>query len=136
MTSNNAVIFTKVPNGYPVPGQDLKYVERAYSLAEPQKDEIITENLYASIDPYQRGRMRDASIKSYSPPFPMNEPFRNHTIAKVHKTNNAKFKVGDLVFCQGGEWAEYTIFDAEAVKGVNKIDNSYDIPLSHFLGAV
>lgn len=136
MSSNNAVIFTKPPREYPVPGEHLEYVERPYSFGEPKQDEIIVENIYASIDPYLRGRMRAADVKSYSPPFDLGEPIRNHIVGKVHKTNNAKFKVGDLVFAHGGEWAEYTLFDAKQVQGVSVIDNKHNIPLSNFVGAV
>lgn len=135
MSSNNAVIFCKVPEGYPVAGEHLKFEKRPYSFGEPAKDELIVANIYASIDPYLRGKMRAPEKKSYSPPFVLNEPMQNHIIGKVYKSNNPAFSEGDLVF-GFGDWAEYTHFGAQQAKGLTKIDNSAGIPLSNFIGAV
>lgn len=136
MSSNNAIIFTKAPTEFPVVGEHLKYEKRDYSLPEPSQGEIITENIYVSIDPYQRGRMRNPEVKSYSPPYNLNEPVRNFGVAKVYKSKNEKFSVGDLVFLRNCEWAEYTLFKAEETEGINKLQNPYKLSLSNFIGVL
>lgn len=136
MSSNNAIIFLKPPTEYPVEGEHLKFEKRPYSFPEPKDGQIILENIYSSIDPYMRGRMRAPELKSYSPPFPANEPIRSINVSRVYKSANDKFKVGDLVFNRGGEWSEYSFFPASVAEDFNVIDNKYKIPLSNFCGAV
>lgn len=136
MSSNNAVIFLEPPTDFPVNGEHLKFEKRPYSFEEPKDDQVILENIYSSIDPYMRGRMRAAEIKSYSPPFPVGEPIRSLNVSRVYKSANPKFNVGDLIYAQGGEWSEYSIFSGASLGGLTKIDNHYKIPLSNYAGAV
>lgn len=136
MSSNNAIIFLKPPTEFPVNGEHLKFEKRPYTFGEPTEGQVILENIYSSIDPYMRGRMRAPEAKSYSPPFPVGEPIRSLNVSRVYKSANEKFKVGDLVYAQGGEWSEYSLFPAEHAAGFNVIDNKYKIPLSNYAGAV
>lgn len=139
MTSNNAILFKKPPTEFPVDGEHLAFEERAYDLPEPAEGEFVVENLYVSIDPYQRGRMRSPEKKSYSPPYALGRPMTNHGVGRVFKSNNSAFSVGDVVFGQAMEWAEYTLVDrATATRpgGIMKVDNKHGIPLSNFVGAV
>ncbi len=58
---------------------------------------LVVEVLYASYDPYLRGRMRDPKIKSYSPAFEPDSPVVNLTISRVVRSAHADFREGDLV---------------------------------------
>ena len=44
---------------------DFKVVETP--VPEPAQGQFLVRNVYMSVDPYMRGRMRD--VKSYVPPF-------------------------------------------------------------------
>ncbi|RDW90170.1 MDR family NADP-dependent oxidoreductase [Aspergillus mulundensis] len=98
MATNKALIFKKIPDGYPVPGEHLGLEPAAYDAnAAAPADGVFLQSLYTSFDPYMRGRMRSAEIKSYAPPFYLNQPIESATIAKVVRSNNASYKEGDLV---------------------------------------
>lgn len=95
---NKALIFKKVPTGFPVPGEHLTIENVPFDSSAPAPEGGITvQILYSSFDPYLRGRMRDPGVKSYSAPFPTGQPIISHGIAKVLKTNNDSFGEGSLV---------------------------------------
>lgn len=98
MSSNKALVFKKVPEGYPVPGEHLTIEPVEYDANTPAPENgVVLQSLYTSFDPYMRGRMRPAHVKSYSPAFELGKPIDSTTIAKVLRSNNASFKEGDLV---------------------------------------
>ncbi|KAF9547764.1 hypothetical protein CPC08DRAFT_611511, partial [Agrocybe pediades] len=57
--------------GYPVPGENIVYdtSEKIDLDNVPLNGGILLKTLEVSVDPYMRGRMRDASIESYVPAF-------------------------------------------------------------------
>ncbi|KAK3347425.1 hypothetical protein B0H65DRAFT_547256 [Neurospora tetraspora] len=142
---NKTLIFKKIPTGYPVPGEHLVVEDRGFDTdAAPPPGGMTVSILYASFDPYQRGRMRDASIKSYAPAYPLNGPVTNDTVAKVLKSDNPDYKPGDLVVAHL-PIAEYAALTKEEVGEVmggivgqlvqTKIDNKYNFKdLGLFLG--
>ncbi|KAL9003695.1 MAG: hypothetical protein Q9188_003455 [Gyalolechia gomerana] len=137
MVQNKGLIFKKVPNGWPVPGQDLAVEDQGFDLdAEPPKDGITVQNFYASFDPYQRARMQEPDAKSYSPPFEIGKPITNTVIAKVLKSANSKFSEGDVVIGMM-PIAEYSVVAAETTNSlVRKLDNKHQLDLKIFLGAL
>ncbi|OQD78298.1 hypothetical protein PENDEC_c001G06927 [Penicillium decumbens] len=96
--SNKALIFKKIPEGYPVPGEHLAVEPAPYdaNVAAPA-DGVVIQSLYTSYDPYMRGRMRPVEVESYAPAFEINKPIHSDTVAKVLRSNNANYKEGDLV---------------------------------------
>ncbi|CAL3973612.1 hypothetical protein PZA11_005798 [Diplocarpon coronariae] len=136
MVQNKALIFKQVPQGLPVPGQDLTVESREFDLEQaPPAGGITTKNFYASFDPYQRGRMRSPEKKSYSPPFELGAPIGNNSIAKVLKSDNAKFNAGDLVTGYLPT-EEYSVVERERADIFRKIDNPYNLDLKVFTGAL
>jgi len=135
MVQNKALIFKKVPEGLPVPGQDLVLETREFDLNQaPPPGGVITKNFYASFDPYQRGRLRSPEVKSYTPPFTLGEPITNNVVAKVIKSDNPKYKTGDLVTGQL-TFEEYSVASKEIVEATfRKIDNPYNLDLKVFTG--
>lgn len=99
MTSQNkALVFKKIPKGYPTPGEDIVVESTAFDPNSPAPENgLVLKTIYASFDPYMRGRMRPAAVKSYSPAFAMDKPIDTLLIAQVTKSNCAKYKEGDLV---------------------------------------
>jgi NADPH-dependent curcumin reductase CurA len=133
--SNKALVFKQIPQGYPVPGQDLTIEAAAYdaNVAAPDNG-VVLQSLYTSYDPYMRGRMRPAEVKSYAPAFALDKPIESASIAKVVRSNNASYKEGDLVI---GHVAvqEYVALDAPNLVRIRKLENPLGIEdIRVFLG--
>ncbi|GAB7355130.1 hypothetical protein MBLNU459_g5705t1 [Dothideomycetes sp. NU459] len=136
MVQNKALIFKKVPTGYPKAGEHLTVEAREFDVEQaPPAGGITTKNHYISFDPYQRGRMRAPEVKSYSPPFTLNEPITNLGISTVLKSENEKFKAGDVVVgMQNTE--EYSSVEKEAADSYRILDNPYKLDPKIFTGAL
>lgn len=134
--TNKTLIFKQVPSGLPVPGQDLVIEDRGFDAsAAPPPGGVTLEILYVSFDPYQRGRMRPAEVKSYSPAFDLNGPINNNAVARVLKSDSPDYKQGDLVvaFLPTAEYATLTKEELPTIR--NKIDNPYGLKdLGLFIG--
>ncbi|CAI6339253.1 unnamed protein product [Periconia digitata] len=138
MVQNKGIIFKNVPEGMPVAGKDLVVEDRPFDLDQSiPEGGIIVKNLYASFDPYQRGRMRAANVKSYSAPFELGKPITNSALMKVLKSNSSKFSPGDLITTMGlSPTEEYTLYEKKYVDSFNKLSNPYNLDLKHFVGAL
>jgi NADPH-dependent curcumin reductase CurA len=137
MVQNKALIYKSVPEGVPVPGKDLVVEARDFDLNQPAPPGgIITKNLYASFDPYMRGKMRDPSKKSYTPAFELGAPIQTAVISQVLKSDNPNYKEGDLV--KGyPPIEEYTVIPKEyCEKAASKLENPYNLDLPLFIGAL
>lgn len=137
MVQNKGLIFKSIPTDWPVEGKDLTIEDRGFDLdAEPQKDGITTKNHYLSFDPYQRGRMRAPQVASYSPPFELGQPITNSAVSKVLKSNNSKFKQGDIVTGLLPT-EEYSSISGEVANTmIRKLDNPYNLDPKLFIGAL
>jgi NADPH-dependent curcumin reductase CurA len=139
MPGNKALIFKQVPNGLPVAGQDLTIEPVSYDASAPApQNGVLLQSLYASFDPYLRGRMRPAHVKSYTPAFELGKPVMNRVIAKVLKANNSKFKEGDVVigFLPFQEYIALTDTELDA-GGIQRLENPLGIEdIRVFLGAL
>ena len=138
MVQNKGIIYKDVPTHEPVAGKHLAVEAREFDLnAAPPQGGIITKNYYASFDPYQRGRMKGPDAKHYHTPFTLGKPIENSCIAKVLKSDNARFQPGDLISVMTGI-EEYSI--VEKVKAdtmmARKIENPYNLDPIIFLGAL
>jgi len=138
MVQNKSIVLKSIPDGEPVPGKDLVVETSEFNPDQaPPRNGITVKNLYASFDPYLRGRMRDPSIKSYSPAYHVGEPISNSILAKVLKSDNAQFKPGDVLV---GMWGiqEYSAVTEDTLKTamfpVQKIENKYNLDPALFLG--
>jgi NADPH-dependent curcumin reductase CurA len=138
MVQNKAVIFKKVPSGWPVPGQDLAVESSEFDLEQtPPEGGVTVKHYYASFDPYQRGRMRPAETKSYSPAFELGKPITNRSIVKVIKSNTPKFQPGDVIVSREViPFQEYSVLGKEWVEKVQKLENPYNLDEKLFLGAL
>ncbi|KAK0738158.1 hypothetical protein B0T18DRAFT_440985 [Schizothecium vesticola] len=140
-TTNKTLIFKKVPAGLPVAGEHLTIEDRAPpnfdpSTAAPPNGGLALSILYASYDPYLRGKMRPSHIKSYSPAFELDSPVTNATVARVvAASDGAAYAVGDLVIAHL-PLAEYAVLTKEqAAKAVQrKVENPHGLDLAVFLG--
>ncbi|SMR41741.1 unnamed protein product [Zymoseptoria tritici ST99CH_1E4] len=139
MVQNKALIFAKVPSGWPVPGQDLTIESTEFDTEQaPPQGGFTAKVHYVSFDPYQRGRMRAPESKSYSPPFELGKPIDNSAILSVIKSDNEKFKEGSLVHAGRHATEEYSVITKEAADSANynPLNNQYNLDPKLFIGAL
>ena len=91
--------------------------------------QALVRNVYMSVDPYMRGRMRD--IQSYTPPFQIGKVLDGGAVGVVEESNSDALAPGDLVSSRFG-WRSH--FAAPAAE-LQKID-THGAPLSAFLGVL
>lgn len=65
----NHVIHLKRPIGIPT---EINFELVKTTIPIPKEGEFLVHNIWMSVDPYMRGRMR--KMKSYIPPFQLNKP--------------------------------------------------------------
>lgn len=139
MVSNKGLIFKKIPVGWPKDGEDLVVEDRPFDLdnIQPPAGGIIVRVHHISVDPYQRSRMRDPNVKSYSPAYTLGQPLTNRAIVTVIKSDTDKFKPGDVVKTEaqcGIE--EYSVLNKDAVAAAEKLVNPYNLDPKIFIGAL
>ncbi|KAK2609166.1 Ca(2+)-dependent cysteine protease [Conoideocrella luteorostrata] len=135
MTGNKTLVYKKIPKGFPVAGEHLVVETREIDLEKVPKGGLVVEIIYASFDPYLRPKMRDPSIKSYSPAFSPEDPIVNDTVAKVLKSDHPDFKAGDIVKAYN-PIAEYAAIEDPKAQRVLKVQNPYNLDLAVFTGAL
>ncbi|KAK2009662.1 zinc-binding dehydrogenase [Colletotrichum eremochloae] len=136
-TPNKSFVFKQVPQGLPVPGQDLVVEDRPIDLDQDLNGGILIKVLYSSFDPYMRGRMRPAEAgKSYIPPFELNGVIASSIVARVERSDTAQFAAGDLVTSFMGPNAEYAVIPAKFLPGFFKVPNTHNVDLPLFIGAL
>jgi len=107
------VVLVRRPPGEPAES-DFRVEET--SMPEPKHGEVLVKVAYLSLDPYQRGRMRDAA--SYAAPVGLGEVMTGGIVGEVVKSNSARFAVGDIVEDRLG-WQEYAIGGAASMRKVD-----------------
>jgi len=90
--------------------------------------EFLVHNIWISVDPYMRGRMRE--IKSYISPYEIDKPLEGGCVGQIVKSNSDRFRVGDYVLGNLG-WREY--WASDGTKDVIKIDSNV-APIQWYLG--
>ncbi|WP_431044613.1 NADP-dependent oxidoreductase [Streptomyces sp. P1-3] len=118
--------LTARPQGWPKP-EDFALREEA--VAAPGPGRILVRNLFMSVDPYMRGRMND--VKSYIPPFQLDQPMDGGAVGEVIASEADGIAVGDHVL-HGLGWREYATVEAQHAV---KVDPAA-APLSAYLGAL
>jgi hypothetical protein len=82
---------------------------REIQLPSPGDGMIRVKNEWLSVDPYMRGRMND--VKSYVPPFQLDEPMEGGAIGKVVESRAQGFAPGDHVLHFSG-WRDEAVLPA------------------------
>jgi NADPH-dependent curcumin reductase CurA len=114
------------PTGMPTPAN----FALAQTKLEPLQDgQVLVRNLYMSVDPYMRGRMKVG--KSYVPPFELGKPMSGGAVGEVVESRAEEFKPGDAVTSNYG-WREYFIATPQELHPVSRNIQ----PLSVYLGAL
>jgi len=120
------VVLATHPAGMPK-ASDVRIEEVA--IPEPGEGQVLIRNIYLSIDPYMRGRMRDA--ESYAPPVKLGEVMVGGTVGQVVSSRHPRFAEGSFVNGMMG-WQEYGLSDG---KGLRLLDPA-QAPISTALGVL
>ncbi|KAH7322902.1 hypothetical protein B0I35DRAFT_476803 [Stachybotrys elegans] len=135
MAPNKTLVYNKMPEGIPVPGEHLIVEERTIDLdAAPPAGGLIVEILNASYDPYLRNLMRPGvGKKFYAAMLQPGDPVRNGTISRVLKSDSPDFQPGDIISASL-PIAQYAVVpDPQAVRA-RKLHNPHNLDLGLFLG--
>ena len=89
---------------------------RETEVTDPGPGEVLVKTRYLSVDPYMRGRMRDA--ESYAEPWDVGDPMRAGVVGEVVESNYGGLDVGDTVNGEL-EWSEYNVADGHALRQVD-----------------
>ncbi|KAH8804273.1 NAD-P-binding protein [Flagelloscypha sp. PMI_526] len=131
-TVNGKVIFNSIPQGYPEPGKTTVYDDSETIDLDfvALNGGVLVKTLVINIEPYFRGRMREAHIPSYVPAFPLGEPYiESGAVAVVLRSEKGGFIKGDHVTGVLPH-REYSIL----TDGFIKVDNPHKLPWPLFLG--
>lgn len=115
------------PAGLPA-HTDFKLV--TVDMAPPQSGEVLVKNLYMSVDPYMRGRMRAVGV--YAEPYALNQPMYGGAIGEVIDSEDPGFRTGDIVLNQGA-WQDQLVAKAASLTKITPFDHSR---LSLYLGTL
>ena len=118
--------LTSRPQGLPTPDN---FVLKEIELPPLGDGQVRVRNLWLSVDPYMRGRMND--VKSYVPPFQLDQPMDGGAVGEVVESKAEGFAPGDLVQHMAG-WRDEAVVDARTA---NKLPN-LGAPPEQFLGVL
>lgn len=98
------------------------------AVPELQDGQILVRSLYLSLDPANRGWVREGG--SYREEIPLGAVMEGGAVGVIEESKNPKFQVGDHVQGMLG-WQEYVVSEG---KGISKLPNMPGLPLTAYLG--
>jgi NADPH-dependent curcumin reductase CurA len=101
--TDRRILLHERPEGRPAP-EDFELVER--DVPEPGPGDVLVRTRYLSVDPYMRGRMRDA--ESYAEPWDVGDTLRGGVVGEVAESRSDAFAEGDVV-TGNLYWADYAV---------------------------
>jgi len=126
--NNIQFLLSKRPKGMP---SDDCWELNQETISSLDKNEILIEVKYLSIDPYMRGRMNEGV--SYATPAKLGQPMTGETVGVVIESRSNLFNVGDKVCAHKG-WQTY-IKAKDTDLALIKVPNE-SLPLSLYLGTL
>jgi NADPH-dependent curcumin reductase CurA len=115
------------PHGEPTP-DDFRLVERV--RPSPGDGQVLVRMLVMSVDPYMRGRMRDAP--SYAAPWEIGETMKGGAVGRVVTSHAPDVPEGSLVLTDAG-WRDLAVLHAHEVRVLPELPG---IPPSYHLGVL
>jgi NADPH:quinone reductase len=109
---NRRVTLASRPVGTP---QESDFALDEVEIPEPRPGEVHVRTLYVSLDPYQRGRMRE--VPSYARWLELGEVITSQTLGEVVTSRDSRFEPGQLVVGQLG-WQEHAVTRAGTLRPV------------------
>ena len=99
-------------------------------LPQPAAGEVLVKNLYMSVDPYMRGRMREDAV--YAQAYAVNEVMYGGAIGEVIESNDPSLSAGDIVLNQKA-WQDRFVAPANTVVKLEPFDRAQ---LSLYMGTL
>ena len=118
------IALARRPMGAPV---DDDFLLENIPMPTPADGEVLVKVHYMSLDPYMRGRMND--VKSYVPPFQIDEPMTGGAIGEVVESRADSLSPGDRIQHMQG-WRDEAVVDASSAQKLPDLP----VPESAFLG--
>lgn len=125
-TETREIVLARRPHGRP--STDDFRLETA-ALPELGDGQVLVANHVMSVDPYMRGRMND--VKSYVPPFQIDQPLDGGSVGEVIASRSDDVPVGSIVL-HGLGWRDHAVLDG---KRAQIVDVS-EVPESAYLGVL
>ncbi|XP_057822118.2 2-alkenal reductase (NADP(+)-dependent)-like [Cryptomeria japonica] len=141
MVRNKQVVLVSYANEGPVTDDHVKIRETQLNLNACKEGEVIVQNLFVSVDPYMRWRMKEeitwrkkeeTNWGRYFDNFKLDQPIVSLSVGKVVVSANSGFEVDDLVTGML-EVAEYSIVVSVQGSMLMKLDPNLALP-SDYLG--
>jgi NADPH-dependent curcumin reductase CurA len=124
-TSSTQIQLAERPSGWPTAAT---FRTVTVDLQPLREGEVRVANDFMSVDPYMRGRMDD--VKSYVPPFGLDETMTGGAVGRVIESAAEGLAVGDLVLHSLG-WRDIAQGAASEFQRVQELDG---IASSAYLG--
>ncbi len=112
-TTTAQIVLAARPHGVPTLADFRLESAPIPSLADGQ---VLVRNTVMSVDPYMRGRMND--VKSYVPPFQIDQPLDGGAVGEVIASASDRHTVGASVL-HGLGWREYAVVDGRSAAPVD-----------------
>jgi NADPH-dependent curcumin reductase CurA len=123
------VHLKQYPHG--MPSEEIFEIVKV-NIPEPKEGEFLVKNLWMSVDPYMRGRMKSPEeSKSYISSYRLRKPLEGSCIGQIIESHNNSFKVGEYVLGNFG-WRDYWVSNGRDIVKVN----SKIAPIQSYLGAL
>ena len=111
MSRNRVVYFVKRPDGMVT--NDTFAIREEPMPVLSDTESVIIESVYASVDPYMRGRM--SNRKSYTAPFQVGQSMQGGMVGRIYDPGRTDLAKGAWVFGVW-PWAEYAQVKAQTVR--------------------
>ncbi len=113
--TNRRVTLAARPEGFP---RDTDFALDEVEVGEPRPGEVLVRVLWASVDPYQRGRMSE--VRSYAKSLELGDVITSQSLGEVVESQDGRYAPGDLVIGQLG-WQEYAVARGGALRKVPEV---------------
>ncbi len=110
MSLNRVLYFVRRPESEVTPAC---FELRHEPFPEPKSGHVLVQSVYASVDPYMRGRMSEG--KSYADPFPLNTPMQGGMVGRVLDRGGTDVAEGDWV-SGVWDWADRVLVPRQALR--------------------
>ena len=110
--THRRVVLARRPPGEPA---EADFRIETVPVGEVGPREVLVRVIYLSLDPYMRGRMRDAA--SYAAPVGIGDVMTGGTVGEVVQSNHPGFKEGDIVEDRLG-WQEYAVASGSGLRKI------------------
>jgi hypothetical protein len=107
---------------------NFKMVE--VELDPPKDGEVLVKNLYMSVDPYMRGRMRADAV--YAQAYGLNEVMYGGAVGEVIESADSSLQAGDIVL-NGAAWQDKFVAPANTLGKLEPFDRDQ---LSLYMGTL